>query len=152
MAEQARPTRAEEVRQERRKKPGSLEHLGMKLGVNEAALDRETYKYRWVNDKDNRVQQLTAEDWDVAPEQAATQGDGAGTVQSKVVGTIAGKPYSGVLMRKRKDWFIEDRKSKQAELDVVDEAIRRGDNHTKDSPELAGGRGYTPNGRNTVSR
>lgn len=152
MPETARPSRAEEVRTERRRKPGALEHTGYKLGVDEAQLDRNTYKYRWVNDKDNRVQKLTGEDWDIAPEMAAEASDGLGTPQSKVVGKDGGKPFHGVLMRKRKDWFEADQAARNQEIDAVEESIRRGDNHTKESPELAGGKGYTPNGRNQVSR
>lgn len=150
MTEEARPTRAEKVRQERRRKPGQVLLSGVKLAVDQSKLD-PNFTYRWVNDKGNRVQQLESADWDPVNEAVKDDSDGAGTVQTKIVGTDAGKPYNAVLMRKRKDWFKEDKKEAQKPLDELDEAIRRGMNHQKDSPELAGV-GYTPGGRNTVSR
>jgi hypothetical protein len=146
-----RPTRAEEVRQERRRKPGSTVMSGIKLGVDESKLDRKNYEYRWVNDRGNRVQQLTSNDWDLAPEQAALAAGGEGTVQSTIVGTDGGKPYSGILMRKRKDWFEADRAEKLKPVHEVEQAIRAGTNHQKDSPELRDGT-YTPNGANTLDR
>lgn len=150
MTEIARPTRADKVREERRRKPGQVLTSGVKLAVDQSKLD-PNFTYRWVNDKGNRVQQLEAADWDPVDEAVKADTDGAGTVQAKVVGTDGGKPYSAILMRKRKDWFQEDKKEAQKPLDEVDETIRRGLNHQKDSPELSG-RSYTPNGRNTVSR
>ncbi len=142
-------TRAEKVRNERRRQPGAVLMSGVKLGVDQSKLD-PNFTYRWVNDKGSRVQQLEAADWDPVADAVKADSDGAGTVQTKVVGTDAGKPYNAVLMRKRKDWFNEDKKEAQKPLDQVDDAIRRGVNHKKDSPELEG-HSYTP-GRNTVSR
>lgn len=143
-------TRAEKIRTERRRKPGSVMLSGVKLGVDQSKLD-PNFVHRWVNDKGSRVQQFESSDWDVVSEPVKADSDGAGTVQTKVVGTDAGKPYNAVLMRKRKEWFEEDKKEAQKPLDDVDDAIRRGLNHQKDSPELVGN-SYTPNGRNTVSR
>lgn len=151
MADQ-RPTRADEVRTERRKKPGATQLSGLKLGVSEELLDRNKFEYRWVTDKGNRIKQLHDEDWDQVSEPVKADADGVGTVQSKVVGTNDGKPVNGILMRKRKEWFAEDQKEKQKVLDELDNAIRRGDSHTKEAQELAGGIGYTPNGQNQVSR
>ncbi len=143
-------TRAEKVREERRRKPGAVLMSGIKLGVDQSLLD-PNFTHRWVNDKGNRVQQLEAADWDPVTEAVKADSDGSGTVQTKIVGTDAGKPYSAILMRKRKDWFQADKKEAQKPLDETDEAIRRGLNHQKDSPELAGS-SYTPGGRNTISR
>lgn len=144
--------RADNVRQDRRMKPGSVSLDGtLKLAINEAALDRGTYDYRWVNDKGNRIRAMEARDWDVAPEPAAATNDSLGTTQSRVVDANGGQPFSAVLMRKRKDWNADDQKAKQKPLDDMDEAIRKGMIHSKDSPELAGGVGYTP-GTNSVSR
>lgn len=151
MADQ-RPTRADEVRTERRKKAGAVALSGLKLGVSEGSLDRTNFEYRWVNDKGNRVKQLHDDDWDKVSDPVKDDATGLGSVQSTVVGTDKeGKPFEGILMRKRKDWFQADQKEKQGALDEVDEAIRRGAKHTKESPELSGGIGYTPNGKNTVS-
>lgn len=150
MAEQnVRPTRADEVRQERRRKPGATIASGIKLGVDETKLDRGTYEYRWANETGSRLQQLHANDWDVAPEQAAPS-DGGGTVNSKVAGTDnTGKPFNAVLMRKRKEWFRDDQKAKQAPLEAMDEAVRRGVAHQQSEPELREGT-YTPDAGNKI--
>lgn len=143
MADNARPTRAEEVRQERRKKPGATTAMGIKLGVDESKLDRRTYEYRWANETGNRLQELHGNDWDRAPEIASEDG-------TKVAGTDDnGKPFKTVLMRKRKDWFNEDKREKQKPLAEMDEAIRSGVVHRKAEPELREG-AYTPGAGNQI--
>lgn len=149
MADNARPTRADEVRQERRRKPGATTVMGIKLGVDESKLDRSTYEYRWVNDTGSRLKQLHGEDWDVAPE-LATDTDGGGTVNSKIAGTDDnGKPFNTILMRKRKDWYEDDQKAKQKPLAAMDDAIRRGVVHQQSEPELREG-SYTPGAGNRI--
>jgi hypothetical protein len=122
----ARATRADEIRQERRMKPGSTVLSGIKLHVPEEGLDRNTYEYHWANDKDGRVEALYAQDWDPVTEPVKPDADGVGTVQSKVAGAVSGKPFSAVLMRKRKDWYLEDQKRKNRALDETEAAIKRG--------------------------
>lgn len=146
-----KPTRADEVRQERRKVRGSTIQSGTRLTVDESKLDRSNYEYRWAKDVGSRMAQLHSDDWDPAPEDAVIGNEGSGSVGTKTGGTDDnGKPYNMVLMRKRKDWFEADQKEKQKPLDAVDEAIRRGSVHERNEPELREG-AYTP-GQNTVSR
>lgn len=140
-----RANRADEVRQERRRKPGSTAHYGLKLSVPEEQLDRKTYEYRWVNDSPGRVQRMKDEDWDPAPEAA----NGA-SVEKRVVGTDAGKPTSGVLMRKRREWYADDQKEKMRPLNEMDAEIRRGKNHERTEPGTSGPDIYTPGGVNTI--
>lgn len=137
-------SRAETVRQERRKKPGQTAHPGIHLSVDESKLDRKTYQYRFVNDQDNRVQRLEAQDWDVAPEGGAKpDSNSVGTLSSAHAGLADGKPYNTVLMRKRKDWFETDQKEKQQPLDAIETAIKRGNpNHSGN--DLKGAGVYTP--------
>lgn len=152
MAEQARATRADEVRQERRRQPGATVMAGIKLTVDETKLDRKTFEYRWAKDFGGRMPQLHSEDWDPAPESAVLGNQGEGTVGTKIGGTDeGGKPYNMVLLRKRKDWFRADQEEKQRPLKEMDDAIRRGTNHLQDQPEAKEGF-YTPNGQNTVAR
>lgn len=146
-----RQDRASEVRTERRRKPGSVIHTGIQLGVDESKLDRVNYAYRLVNDANGRVQQLEAQDWDVATEKDALIGStGAGTVQSKHAGHIEGKAFNAVLMRKPIRMHNEDQAAKQRPLDEMDEAIRRGQSHAAE-PQLAAGT-YTPGGSNVLDR
>ena len=49
-----RPTRADQVRTERRKKPGATSISGLKLHIDRDKLD-PAYEYRWVNDTPGRV-------------------------------------------------------------------------------------------------
>lgn len=148
---EAKPTRADEVRRERRRKPGQTVLANLKLSVDEAKLDRKTYEYRFVNDKDGRVQQLHAQDWDIAPEGAKEDNASLGSVNSAHAGVNEGKPYQTVLMRKPKDWFDEDQKEKQRPLDEMEDAIRRGRTDHK-ANELRGAGVYTPGGANTIER
>lgn len=143
--------RATEVRTERRRKAGAVFHTGVQLGVDESKLDRANFAYRLVNDANGRVQQLEAQDWDPAPEQALVGSTGSGTVQSKHAGSIEGKAFNAVLMRKPIAYHNEDQAAKQRPLDEMEEAIRRGQNHAADEPQLASGT-YTPGGGNTINR
>lgn len=146
-----RQDRATEVRSERRRKPGSVIHTGIQLGVDKSKLDEANYAYRLVNDANGRVQQLEAQDWDIAPEAGALIGStGSGTVQSKHAGHIEGKAFNAVLMRKPLKFHNEDQAAKQRPLDEMDEAIRRGQNHASE-PQLAAGT-YTPGGSNVLDR
>lgn len=153
MPQEMRQTSAEEraakIRAERRKKPGQTIMAGIKLSVDESKLDRANYHYRHVNDKDGRVQQLVGQDYDIAPEIAKADSNSLGTVNSALAGTEEGRPYNTVLMRKHKVLFDDDQKEKQAPLDAMDEAIRRGADHKAN--ELRGAGVYTP-GTNKIER
>lgn len=147
MAEVAsRGNRADEVRNERRKKPGSTVQYGQKLGVEDEALDRKTYTYRWVNDIGNRVKGLEAQDWDIAPL-------GEASVESRHVGTDSGHPQNAVLMRKRRDWYEADQKDKRKPLDAMEQAIRAGTAHAKTGDADLNSAAYTPgSGVNILDR
>jgi len=148
-----RQDRATEVRSERRRKPGSVIHTGVQLGVDKSKLDEANYAYRLVNDANGRVQQLEAQDWDMATDEkdALVGSTGAGSVQSKHAGHIEGKAFNAVLMRKPRKFHEEDQAAKQKPLDEMDEAIRRGQSHASTEPQLAAGT-YTPGGGNTLAR
>jgi len=144
-----RPNRADEVRQERRRKPGATVLAGTKLTVDESKMDRKNFTYRWAKDQGARVAQLHADDYDPAPGDAVIGNQGAGTVGTKVGGTDeTGKPYGMVLMRKRKDWYDADQTDKQKPLDEVEKDILRGRAHERNEPDLRSG-AYTP-GVNTI--
>lgn len=144
-----RPTRADQVRTERRKKPGATSVSGLKLHIDKGKLD-PAYEYRWVNDTPGRVNQLYHQDWDKVED--PTISSSAGTVPTQHVGSEAGVPINAVLMRKRREYYDADQKEKQAPLDAMDAAIRGGTIHEQASPELAGSVAYTPDGSNTLDR
>lgn len=147
-----RATRADEIRTERRRKPGNVLQTGKKLAVNEAALDRDNFEYRFFNDTPGRIQAAYDNDWDTVTDPTVKpDADGAGTVIEKVVGTDGSKPTKGVLMKKRRDWYQQDQKEKRAHLDKIEESIRRGAAHRNEA-DLAGAVSYTPEGGNTLRR
>lgn len=152
----SRPTnveaRAAEIRANRRKKPGPIEQAGMKLTVDESALDRSEYHYRFVNDDANRIRQLQAQDYDIAPETAKEDSNSLGTANSALAGTDKeGRPFNTVLMRKHRVLFEDDLKEKQARMNAVDIAIQRGQERGGSIPgqSLTGEGVYTP-GQNTI--
>lgn len=139
----SRANRAEEVRNERRRKPGATTVMGLKLHVPEDAKDPQ-YVHRWVNDIGQRVQSMTADDWDPAP-------IGDASTEARYVGTDSGKPINAVLMRKRKDWYEADQKDKRSNLAETDKAIQRGTVHDKAGEADLSGAAYTP-GTNSINR
>jgi hypothetical protein len=151
----ARPTnaeaRADEIRAARRKKPGPVEQAGLKLTVDETRLDRNNYHYRFVKDDPNRIRQLGARDYDIAPESAKEDSNSLGTMTSALGGVNEeGRPYNMVLMRKHSVLHEDDLKEKQKPLDEIDEAIRRGQTGLP-GQELKGSGVYTP-GQNSIER
>lgn len=144
----SRGNRSNEVRQERRRKPGATVQYGQKLGVEEDHLDRSTYVYRFVNDVGGRVQAMERNDWDVAP-------IGEASVETRHVGVDSGHPQNAVLMRKRRDWHENDQKEKRKPLDEMEKAIRAGTAHKSQPGGDAdlNGSSYTPgSGVNILDR
>ncbi len=143
-AAEPKNTRAEAVRSERRRRPGSASNAGLRLALDESKLDRNTYNYRHVRDEGNRVPQLEAQDWDIVRDSGVKpDSTSMGSTATTHGGTDEGKPYGLVLMRKRKDWFEADQKEKQRPLEEIDQAIRRGNPQHKGN-ELRGSGVYTP--------
>jgi hypothetical protein len=153
MNEQSRPTRAEEARQERRRQRGATSHPGIKLGVNEAFLDREKYEYRWINDNGGRILDMTQnDDWDLVSDpskKGKTDADGEGALISKVVGTGEfGKPLRAFLARKPKEFYAEDQAAKAKSLDATMDSLRRGLPQTTDGDFAR--HGYVPGGPGSI--
>lgn len=123
--------KARDGRRERRKR-GDIDGLGQKLAVNTENLDMQTYQYRFVNDDPTRIQKFTNLDWDFVPqdESAPVKDDNTdlGSVVSVVVGKDDfGNPKRAYLMRKYRDWYDDDQKEKQDDLDEQLARMRRGE-------------------------
>jgi hypothetical protein len=148
-----RATRAEKTRTERRKKPGQMAYGGGRLSVDEAAMDRDNFEYRFVSDRAGRAKKLYEQDWDpvndpaVKPE-ASTQG----TVVGVHGGTEEnGQPYKQILMRKRKDWYEDDQKEKMAPLDELEDQIKAGQpQDAKGVDKDLASHSYIPGGGNAI--
>lgn len=123
--------RAEQVKSERRRKPGVTTHLGLKLGVDESKLDREKFAYRFVNDTPGRLSMLTEQDdWEFVEDPSKAVKDDStnegGRVSAHAGVTESNKPMRAYLLRKPKGYFEDDQKSKQTPIDDVMTAIKRG--------------------------
>lgn len=113
--------RSEQIKAERRRRPGGAGRAS-KLAVNEAALDREKYEYRFANDTDNRLYQLTVnDDWEVVPDRdnaVVAAGNDVGAKASVVVGERKdGSALRGVLLRKLKAYYDDDQREKSRAID-----------------------------------
>lgn len=141
-------TRAEVTQRVRRKQRGVNAVAGIKLSVNEDALDRKNNHYRFVRDEGNRVQQLMADDYDVVRNDEANPD--SGTVPSHHGGIgDTGKPYKMVLMAKPKDWHEQDQLDKLKPVDEREQQMLRG---SVTGTEIASkGGAYTPD-TNVIER
>jgi len=93
--------------------------------------DTDEYKYRWVNDKDNRLETFRTAGYEHV--ESAKVGDSHvdGThTESGVVSRDMGKGTNSFLMKQRLDYFNEDKTAKQKIVDETEESMRRkpGDN------------------------
>lgn len=153
MSEAARPTRADEVKSERRRQRGPTVLTGQKLGVSEAFLDRNKFEYRWLNDDGGRIEQMTtADDWDLVedPKKVGKEdADGLGTKISKVVGRGESGAMRAYLARKPKVYYDEDQREKRASIKETMDAIKRGTPSTEATP--LGDSGYIPDGGSGIS-
>jgi hypothetical protein len=120
-------TRADSIKTERRRRNSDgLAGRGLRLRVDEAHLDRTKFEYRWANDTDNRVFDLTkADDWEVVPDR-----EGGIRPDSNGVGAEVSVPVGGgqrsVLLRKLKDYHNDDELAKRRAIDETENAMRQG--------------------------
>ena len=139
-------TRSEKTKTERRRRnPDGLQGKRRRLAVNEAALDRENFEYRWVNDDGNRIHTLTVEDdWDVVTQTATTDSHAMGAGNQKRVGTgEQGVPVNAILLQKPKRYYDEDDAQKQRRIDASEQAL-------KEKPTREGE--YAPDGGVIIQR
>ena len=81
------------------------------------------YQYRWVNDNEDRIPRFKDAGWQVveSDEHAAgyrTTGDPTALATS--VEKSVGAGTKAVLMRIDKEWYKEDQKTKQEEVDEIE--------------------------------
>lgn len=126
-----RADRAEATQERRRRRNSGAYVHGKRMGVNPALLDFKVYEYRWLNDEPGRLVAMTKhDDWDiVSNDGGAVKEDSSdlGNAVSLIVGSNPdGSPKRAYLARKPKEFFEEDQKAKQAELDEQLRQMRRG--------------------------
>lgn len=109
------------------------------------------YEYRWINDEPGRVHNLTVrDDWDVVTDEMLgvrhEKDRGVGSGVERVVDRASGK--RALLVRKRKEYFVEDRAKSQRRLDEIDQQMKQGVVPAKgdQQPLQPGSSAYVPAG------
>jgi hypothetical protein len=119
--------RVEEERSRRRRRDDMGDGRFRNLAVV-GTMDPD-YEYRWINDEPGRVHNLTVrDDWDPVTDQmlgARSEKDkGVGSGVERIVDKATGQ--RAVLVRKRKDYALEDRAKAQRHIDELDAMIKQG--------------------------
>ncbi len=141
--------RVEEERSRRRRR----EDIGDgRLSNLTVAKKDPNYEYRWINDDPGRVHALTVrDDWDVVTHEEAGEriekDRAVGSGIERVVDRATGK--RAVLVRKPKEFYIEDRKKLAASIDDLEQSIKRGETRGQDA--LTGPAAYVPAGGISLS-
>lgn len=139
-------SRAETIQAERRRR--NTDGLGgkrRKLAIS-GSLDHEQFAYRWANDEGTRIHDLTVnDDWEVVTDRSGTtKTDGAGTGAEVAVQAGMGQqgtPVRAVLLRKKREWYTDDKRQEQSRIDDTEASLRAGQ-----VPGAGGDQTYTPRG------
>lgn len=85
------------------------------------------YTLRVVNDKDGRIEMFQEAGWEIVHDKEKLGDEAAGN--TRIPGTAVTKPVgggvTGVLMRKRRDWFEEDEQVKQDQISEAEAGLIR---------------------------
>lgn len=134
-----RGVRAEAIQTERRRRrDDTLDRVhGLKLALPAQFRDDETHTYRWINDVNERIPDLTQrDDWDLCTTSSA-EGAEEDKVR-RVVETRDGKPVYAYLARKRKDWYEADKRKASAMNDAREDAFLKTPVTDPSNPRAAG--------------
>lgn len=122
-APEASRSREGEQRSERRRRDsdGMVGHR-MRLALPPAYRGDKDNEYRWINDDKSRVHDLTKQDdWDIV--HTDSKAEGANTVRRQVGTKANGDPLFAHLVRKPKEYCVEDRAKQAASLDETMDQI-----------------------------
>ena len=123
--------RLQEMRDRRNRDNGTLDTMTvMRLGLpDEVISDNADCELRWVNDEGGRIEQLTQRNYYDVVE----------GVEGRTVGTSAtGVPIVARLLRKPKEFAVEDRKAKLDRLNQTEKAALKGEGSGASAPSSAG--------------
>lgn len=120
----ARQARAAAVKVERRRRRDDtlnrVHHL--KLALPAQFRDDKAHEYRWINDDNSRVYDLTVEDdWDIC-----TLAGAEASEEDKIrrpVGSKDGKPLYAYLVRKPKEFYDEDKRRDAARVAGAEQGL-----------------------------
>jgi hypothetical protein len=87
------------------------------------------YEYRFVNNVDGKVEQRAEDGWEVVTKAELNQvGDkrvDSPSSEGAAREVYAGHGHKAVLMKIRKDWYLEDQAAKQAVVDERENATKQ---------------------------
>lgn len=122
-------TKAEATVRAKRARPQRTT-LGTKSRLNIANKDAD-YEYRFVNDVRDRVEIFKENGWEVVPQADVRIGDNRvenpsalGSASRIPVGLVGEQAGHAVVMRIPKDWYEEDQRAKQAEIDRLERTMK----------------------------
>lgn len=146
-------SRQEAVRTERRARdPGTLDRMKRnKLALPAAFRDDPHHTYRWINDDNTRIHDMTVEgDWDICSLPGADTQEGE-QVRKPVGQKDNGDPLYAYLCREPKKFYDEDQAAKTEAINVGESAALKGQqpNSAPDPTQYAPAgntvkRGYSP--------
>lgn len=124
-----RPSKA--IKEERRKKHAKGANMtGYRLRIPAERLELGKFKYRWVNDDDRRMFDLTkSDDWTPVHQvngEVKEDADRGSAVTLPVGKDKDGRTITAHLCRKRRDWWEEDQRQKVEEIEEQFNNMRRG--------------------------
>lgn len=151
----ARASRSDAVKAQRRRRQGMGAERNLKLHVPEDAKD-PNFVYRWVNDRQGRVRQLTTmDDYEVVSANELNGGDpdptaniAEGTVMRRIGDKQIGEGV--VLLKKPREYYESDKKEEQAILDERDKLLRKAP-PTGERGLSSEDNAYIPGGRNIIA-
>ena len=133
-----RPARVDAIQSERRRRDtGTLDRMAnLKLAIPAEFRNDTVHEYRWINDENDRVYSLTVEDdWNIC-QRADPEASDQDKYRRQVGTKTNGEPLYAYLVRKRKDWYDEDkRKASGANVAREDAMLKRPET---DDPRAAG--------------
>lgn len=142
--QQPKRVEAERARRRRRDDIG----LGRNRNLDVVGEKDPRYEYRWVNDEPGRMYRLCErDDWEVVTTgqlEPNAKDKGVGTNIERIVDKRSGK--RAVLVRKLKDYYLEDKAKEQGLIDETEAAIKRGATPAGNGEGLAGPEAYVPKG------
>jgi len=135
---EVRAIERKEERAQRRRRRVVGQDYRTKLGLSQEAMEKlcPEYELRWTNDVGDRLDARFNEDWDYVswdeigskPGQDSMSSEGVGDRVNKVVGDgDRGHPTRAYLMKKRKEFYMEDQQAKEASIAAKEAAMFKGE-------------------------
>ena len=124
--EKVRENRETQIKTEHPKRVPLHEQARNRLTID--GLDKDRYEYRFINDIGSRIERFKNAGWEVDPSSREVGvADVKHTNVSLGTGTVAnaGQGTKAVLMRIPKEYYNEDQKAKQREIDLAEQAMKR---------------------------